>query len=335
MLAAKNTEYGAPSVLTITDVERPTIADDQILVEVRATAVTQGDRRLRTADFPGIAAVFGRAMTGVFAPRHSIGGSSFAGRVVAVGAKVKRFKTGDDVFGSVMHGAYAELLALSESEAVAKMPTRTSYSEAAALPYGAITALVFLKDMAKVQPGERVLIVGASGGVGHLAVQIAKHLGAHVTGVGHRHEDQVRALGADEFIDYRAEDFTERGQRWDVIFDTTEGDHFRAYRRALSQNGRYLSLFLTVRILVEMMVTALRSGPRAMAGVALGTPELLDDLRELVDARVVSPVIAERYPLEQIVAAHTALETSRPFGCIVVDVTDAERVRMPVMVRAA
>ena len=325
MRAARNTRYGSPTVLSVADVDRPTAGPKEILVEVHAAGVTQGDRRLRAADFPGISAWIGRPMVGIFVPRHHVGGSVFAGRVVAIGSDVSRFRVGDDVFGSVMHGAYAQYLAVKENEGVAKMPASTSYAEAAAIPYGGVTALAFLRDMAKVQPGERVLIVGASGGVGRLAVQVSKRLGAEVTGVCHRGQDRVRALGADDVIDYRAEDFTERGQQWDVIFDTTQGDHFRHYRKALTKTGRYLSVYVTPRILFEMLLTSIRKGPRAIAGVAMPTPKLMDDLRELVDAGALCEPIAQRFPLSRIVDAHEAVDGVPPFGSVIVDIVEAQR----------
>lgn len=323
MRAATNKNYGPPDVLRVTEQDRPTIKANQVLVEVEAAAVTQGDRRLRAADFPGLSAVFGRLLIGVFGPRQRVGGSAFAGRVVAVGAKVTRFSVGDDVYGSVMHGAYAEYLAVDEDAPMARMPSNVNYEQAAALPYGGVTALVFLRDIAKVQHGERVLIVGASGGVGRSAVQIAAHLGAEVTGVCSRGQDEVRALGAKAVIDYRKEDFARRGERWDVILDTTEGNHFRAFRAALTRTGRYLSLYVTVRVLVEMMWTALRSGPRALVGVAMGDGQVLDDLRNIVEQGALSEPIAERHSLEHIVAAHRALEPRPPLGSVIVEVGDA------------
>lgn len=322
MQAAINTRYGTPDVLTVDETARPTIGPREVLVQVHASAVTQGDRRLRAADFPGVSGVLGRLFLGVFGPRHPIGGSMFAGRVVEVGGEVTRFAVGDDVYGSVMHGAYAEYLALGAEEAIAKMPSNVEYGEAASLPYGAGTALVFLRDMAKVQPGERVLVVGASGGVGRMAVQVARHLGAEVTGVASRDADRVRALGAARVIDYRAEDFTALGERWDVILDTTEGDHFRAFRRALTSSGRYLSLYMTLRLVLEMAITKLRGGPRAMAGVAQGNAKLLDELRGLVEAGAIRPVVGARYPLARIADAHARLEGERRWGDVVVDVAE-------------
>lgn len=327
MRAAINDQYGDPSVLRLGEMPTPTIGAKEVLVQVFASDVTQGDRRLRAADFPGLSAVFGRLMFGVWAPRNRVGGTSFAGRVIAVGAEVTRLKVGDDVFGSVMRGAYAEYLAVSDEEPIAKMPANVSYAEAAALPYGGVTALVFLRDLAKVQPGERVLVVGGSGGIGRMAVQMAKHLGAHVTAVASRNEDLVRSLGADAYIDYRKDDFTQSGEQWDVIFDTTEGNHFRSFRAALSSVGRYLSLYMTVRVLFEMATTALRGGPRAITGVALGDAETLDEVCRLVEEGRLHAVVSERYPIEEITAAHASLEGSPPRGSIVVEIAAARRAR--------
>ena len=161
-----------------------------------------------------------------------------------------------------------------------------------------------------------------------MAVQIAKHLGAEVTGVCGGDGDLVRALGADEVIDYHTEDFTRRSRAWDVILDTTEGDHFRAFRRALTARGRYLSLYVTPRVLWEMAVTALREGPRAMCGVAQGTADLTEDLRELAEQGAVRAVIAERFTLADVAAAHAQLESKRPHGSVVIDVV-APRERAP------
>jgi len=322
MRAITTTMYGGPEVLEAVEIQRPTLRPDEILVRVHASSVTEGDRRLRAADFPGLSAVFGRLMLGLKRPRHAIGGSTFAGRVVQVGRDVTRFAVGDDVFGGAMHGAYAEYLAVPANSSVAKAPDGLTYGEAATLSYGGVTALVFLRDMARVQPGERVLIVGASGGVGRMAVQLAKHFGAHVTGVCGEDAELVRALGADEIIDYRSEDFTRRAERWDVILDTIEGNHFRAYRSALTPTGRYLSLYVTLGLLGQSALTRLRGGPRALTGVALGNPRLLDEVRALAQQGALRAVIAHRFPLAKTAEAHAFLETSHPHGSIVIDVVD-------------
>lgn len=320
MRAARHTSYGAPDVLQIVEVARPTPAPGQILVEVHASMVTQGDRRMRAADFPGVSALFGRLMFGLTGPRRTVPGDNFAGRVVAVGEGVGRFEVGDDVFGSALHGAHAEYVCVDEGGVVAAMPSNCTYREAAALPYGALTAWVFLFEMAKVQRGERVLIVGATGGVGRMAVQVASHLGAHVTAVGSRDEALIRQLGADDFIDYRQTDVTRTDARWDVIFDTTEQGRFRRFRRVLGKQGRYLTLYARLAALYHMLVTRLFRGPRAIVGVAMGTAEQMDTVRHLAEAGGVEAVIAETYPLEEIVEAHRALERGGLPGAVLVDV---------------
>lgn len=327
MRAAINNEYGTPDVLRLGEVARPLVGRRQVLVEVHASSVTEGDRRLRSADFPGFLSSLGRLATGLGSPRHPVGGSTFAGRVVEVGPDVSHLQPGDDVFGTTMHGAYAEYMAVSVDGAIGKMPRGVSYAEAAAIPYGAGTALHFLRDMAAVQPGERVLIIGASGGVGRMAVQVAKHLGAHVTGVCSTEPELVRALGADEVIDYRHEDFRTREQAWDVIFDTTQGDHFRSVVANLTRTGRYLSLYVTSRALWEMAVTKLFGGPRALVGVALGGPQQSEALRVLVEQGAIRATVARCYPLSEIVQAHRYLEQSHPHGSVVIEVIPAARMR--------
>ncbi len=322
MRAIINPNYGTPDVLQLTTIDRPTPGPDEILVRVHSTTVTHGDRRLRAADFPGIGAIFGRLMTGVFRPRHPVGGSNFAGRVVEVGKNVTRFAVGDDVFGGAMHGAYAEYVAVPEQSGIAKIAEGSTYGEAAALPYGAVTALSFLRDMAQVRAGERVLIVGATGGVGRMAIQIAKHLGAEVTAVCSGDPALARSLGADEVIDYKREDFTRHASAWDVILDTTEGNHFRKFRPSLTPHGRYLSLYVTIRLLWEMAVTRLRGGPRALTGVALGDPELAEDVRALAEQGAIRPLIARRFALEHTKDAHAFFETERPKGSVVIDVVN-------------
>ena len=322
MRAIKNEQYGAPQVLTPCEIDRPEVGPQEILVRIHATTVTQGDRRLRAADYPGISALFGRLFSGLLRPRHPVGGSNFSGRVVQVGEEVTRFSVGDDVFGSTMHGAYAEYLVIEAEGTVAPLPETTGYAEAAALPYGGVTALVFLRDIAQVQPGERVLVVGASGGVGRLAVSIAKHLGAHVTGVCSADAEIVRRQGADEVIDYRREHFAERGTQWDVIFDTTEGNHFRAFKKALTSTGRYLTLYVSLRVLLEMLLTKFQSGPRALCGVALGNTRLLTDLGELADITMLRDPVAARFPLHRASEAHALLEDEAPHGSIVLDVAE-------------
>ena len=325
MRAAIHTEYGAPRVLRVEEVARPTLADDQILVEVHASAVTQGDRRLRAADFPGAAALAGRLMFGLLRPRNPTPGTTFAGRVVEIGKSVTRFAVGDRVFGGCGNGAQAEYLAVAEASQVTKIPAGVAYDEAAAVPYGAATALEFMRDIAAVKPGDRVLIIGASGGVGRFAVQIARHLGAHVTGVCSADKaEMVRQLGARAVIDYAREDYTKNGETYDVIFDTVCGDGFRKAKPSLSPRGRYVSLYMTLRIGLQMLWGAVFGGRRAAAGVVINNQRLMEEVAVLLGEGAIWPVVAERFGLDRVVDAHATLENS-PKGAVVVSVVDSAR----------
>ena len=319
MKAAFQNQFGSPQVLSIKEVERPAITTNQVLVQVHASPVTQGDRRLRAADYPGISSVIGRLMFGVFRPRNPIPGTMFAGRVAAVGQDVTGLSVGDDVFGSSDNSAHAEYLAVPEDGPIALMPPGVDYAEAAATPYGAGTALAFLRDVAQVQPGDQVLIVGASGGVGRFAVQIARHLGAQVTGVASAPKAaMVQELGATEVIDYDSEDYTRNGKRYDVIFDTSTGDGFRAARRSLTARGRYVTVYLNLLVLAQMLVTSLFRGRSVKSSVVLGDQELTRDVAALLEQRAIRPLLAAQYPLARIADAHTELEENRPGGEVVV-----------------
>ena len=321
MQAVQYMTYGAPDVLALAEIPQPAPGDDEVLVAVRASAVTQGDRRLRAADFPGIGWLPGRLMTGLVRPRHAVPGTTFAGRIVSVGAAVTRFAVGDDVFGIGLRGAYAEYLVARAAGALAHAPAGLDSAEAAALPYGASTALTFLRDLARVQRGERVAIVGASGEVGRFAVQLARHLGAEVTGVCSRDFDLVRELGADHVVDHTQEDFTASGQRHDVIFDTTGKNRFARYRKALTPRGRYLTLQLSLASLLQMAATSVLGGRRALAGVAMPTSDELEAVRELAETRALRPVLARRFPLARTAEAHAFVEAGCTRGSVVVEVS--------------
>jgi len=319
MKAALTTTYGSVDVLETREVPRPTLGPHDVLVRVRATPVTAGDVRLRTANFPSLSALPGRLMIGVFRPKNPIQGTMFAGRIVEVGSAVTRYAIGDDVFGNTMHGAYAEYLAMPESSAMAKMPSNLSYDEVAAVPYGAFTALRFLRDVGSVKPHDKVLIVGASGGVGRFAVQLAKHLGAEVTAVcSRRSSDLVRSLGADHVIDHETTDFTQNGVRYDVIFDTAGVTTFGRTRSSLTEHGRYMTLYLSIGLLLHVIVTSIFGGPKAKFTVALGNHDDMNELRGLMERGVIRPTIAQRFPLERIADAHTEAERGSVHGSVLV-----------------
>ena len=319
MKAATQHTYGSPNVLQIEEIVVPSVGDHDVLVAVRASAVSHGDRRMRSADFPGSTAVLGRLAAGVFRPRNPTGGTVFSGRVAAIGRSVTRYAVGDDVFGAALHGSYAEYLSMAEDGALAHMPHDATYEQAAALPYGAMTALVFMRDLGEVQPNQRVLILGASGGVGRFAVQIAKHLGAEVTGVCSAASfELVRTLGADHLIDYRTDDFTQNGRQYDVIFDTATATTFSDARHSLTSRGRFLTLALGFRVLAEMAVTALLGGRRAIFGVSFGSADQMAHLALLAEQGAISPVIDRSFPLAQIDQAHAYQERQTDHGTVIV-----------------
>ncbi len=326
MKAATHTHYGTPNVLRVEEVPAPNVAATQILIAVHAVPVTQGDRRLRAADFPGVGAIPGRLMFGVFRPRHGRPGTNFAGRVIAVGADVTRFAVGDDVFGSCDYGACAEQLAVDEESPVAKIPEGFDYDEAAAIPYGAGTALAFLRDIAEVQPGERVLIVGAAGGVGRFAVQIARHLGAEVTGVCRGSDSAlVRRLGASAVIDYQRQDYTAGGQNYDVIFDTSDSEGFRRARQALRPGGRYVSVYLDTRMLLQMLMTSILGDRRALSGVVMGEQRRTEELAALMEQGEIWPVLDAHFALDETAQAHAAFEGERLQGAVTIRVCASSR----------
>src|SRR5262245_9213737 len=263
MKAAFTPTYGPADILETRDVPMPNVGAHDVLVQVHASPVTAGDVRLRAGDFPSFTKL-ARLVLGLFRPKHPVQGTMFAGRIVEVGAAVERYAVGDDVFGFTGHGAYAEYLAMPEDGAMAKMPSNMGYDEVAAVPYGAGTARYFLRDLGAVKRGDRVLIVGASGGVGRFAVQLAKHDGAEVTAICSRKSfDLVSSLGADHVIDHASEDFARNGQRYDVIFDVAGVTRFGRARSSLTDKGRYLTLLISVCVLLQMAVTRIFGGRRA------------------------------------------------------------------------
>ncbi len=295
MKAIVYTKYGSPDVLQLKDVEKPAPTDTEVLIKIHAASVNAYDWHFLTADIFLIRLMGG----GLLKPKYTRLGADIAGRIEAVGRNVKQFQPGDEVFGMI-RGGFAEYACAPES-ALALKPSNLSFEEAAAVPMAAVTALQGLRDAGQVQAGQKVLINGASGGVGTFAVQIAKSYGAEVTAVcSTRNMDQARSLGADHVIDYTQEDFTQNGQQYDLILAVNGYHPLAAYKRALAPNGRYIMAGgSTAQIFQAMLLGSLmsRSGDKKMGGVAAKRDQKdLAFLKELLEAGKVAPVIDRRYP---------------------------------------
>lgn len=318
MLAVTANAYGTPDVLTLDNVAEPAVGPRDVLVEVIASAITRGDTRLRAADYPGPLVIAGRLFSGVFRPRHRVPGTTFAGRVVSVGAEVTEFAPGDDVFGLAMHGAHAERLVISADKGIAHMPRDIDHVDAAALSYGAASACYFVDELGDASPGEHVVVIGAGGGVGRYAVQVALARGARVTAVASaRHHDLMRELGVDAIV----EPGTPIEGPIDLVFDTSGTSSLGAWRDRLVDNGRFVTTDISGRLALDLLLGAFRSGPKARTGVAEDTAARLIAVRELVESGQLRPVCAATFALRDIASAHTFAERERPSGDVVVQVS--------------
>jgi NADPH:quinone reductase-like Zn-dependent oxidoreductase len=327
MRAAIYRRYGSPEVVSVEDVAKPTPKPHEILIKVHASTVSSGDYRARSLSMPPGFGQIAPLVFGVRGPRQPILGTELSGEIEAIGADVSKFKVGDTVFAfpSFAMGAHAEYRALPQDGPVARMPRDLSFSEAAALSFGGVTALLFLRDRAKIRSGEKVLVIGASGAVGSAAVQLAKHFGADVTGVcSAANVGLVRSIGADHVIDYANEDFTKSTVRYDIICDTIGVTSFAACKSALKPGGR---LLLVSSGLGQVLAAGSKShGRTVMAGSGGETVEHLLFLKQLAEDGAFKPVVDRCFSLEQIVEAHRRVDTGRKMGSVVVLVSsDAQR----------
>jgi NADPH:quinone reductase-like Zn-dependent oxidoreductase len=328
MKAVVWTRYGPPDVLELREVEKPTPEANEVLIRIHATTVTAGDCELRSLDFPIYLSLAMRLWRGLLRPRGtSIPGTELAGEIEAVGTDVKLFKEGDQVFGSagVDFGANAEYISLPEEPGemeggVAIKPANMTYEEAATVPFGGRDALHFLRK-ANIQSGQKVLINGAGGSIGTFAVQLAKYFGAEVAAVDSTAKlDMLHSLGADQVIDYTQEDFTKRGEIYDVIFDVVGTVSFTRSGRSIAQNGTYLLANPLRSQMVRGPWTGMTSNRRVVMETASGTIEDLVYLRGLIEAGRIRTVIDRTYPLEQIVEAHRYVEKGGKLGNVVIAV---------------
>jgi len=322
MRTAIVTTYGSPDAIELQDVPVPTTRSTELRVRVHASVVTQGDRRVRAGDYPGIMHVVGRLMMGWSGPRASVPGGMFAGVVESVGNRVTGFQPGDRVFGASMAGAHAEMLIIDEKKAVADIPEGISFAEAAAVQFGTGTAVPYLQELGAVKPGQRVLIIGANGGVGRYAVQLARHMGAHVTGVCRADQAEwVQSLGAHQTIARDQADWRDSDATWDVVFDTSDAFTFGDAEPRLTHNGRFLTLGLSTWSGVwDLLRTRLSSGKRMGWTVVLDDQANVQTVAQLLTAGAIRAVIGPRFPLERLADAHRLLEARTAQGDVVIDV---------------
>ncbi len=314
------TQYGTPDVLQLQEVDMPIPKEQELLIKVQAAAIT-------TAGLIGRKGLprFSRLFSGLFRPKKAILGMELAGEIRAIGKGVSSFKTGDQVFGltGLRLGSNAEYACLAEDAALLPKPTNMTYEESAAIVEGGLTALNFLRSKGKIKAGQRVLIYGASGSVGTASIQIAKYLGAHVTGVcSTANLDLVKSLGAHEVIDYTRQDFTQNGQAYDLIFDTVGKCSFLNCRGSLKSNGIYLAA-AGLSTVFHMLWTKWFSRQKAILATTYlrSTEAIKEDLvavKLLVEAGVLKSVIDKRYTLEQTPDAHRYVETGRKKGNVVI-----------------
>lgn len=331
MKAVVQDRYGAPDVLEFRAVDTPVAGDDEVLVEVRAASVNAYDWHIMRGD-PYLFRLMAPAIAGLRGPKHKIRGRDFAGRVAAVGGNVTRFRPGDEVYGDLHHrsGTFAEYVAVPEGQ-VARKPANLTFEQAAAIPLAGNTALMGLRDVADVQPGQRVLVNGASGGVGTFAVQLARSYGAEVTAVcSTRNVEMVRELGPAHVVDYTQQDFTRTGQRYDVVFDLVANRSLTALRRALTPSGVLLlsgggvskggSVFGPMGLVLRAKLVGRFARHRMVVLEEMPSSENLAALREIVESGRLTPVIDRTYPLAETAEAIRYVEVEHARAKVVITV---------------
>lgn len=317
MKAVEYKKYGGPEVLEINEIEKPAPKDNEVFVKVKATTVTPVDCVFRSGK------VFSaRMFTGITKPKNPVLGSELSGIVEAVGKNVTKFEVGDEVFGG--GPGHQEYVCLPVDGPLAFKPDHLTFDQAAAITYGTLTALPFLRDSGDIKNRKKILINGASGSIGTYAVQLAKHYGAEVAGVcSTANVEMVKSLGADKVIDYKKEDFTQTGETWDIIFDTVGKSSFSKSKPALTENGIYMTTTMGMAILFQMIWTSKFGNKKAnISFTGLRPPEETSKdllfIKRLVDEGKIKPVIDRTYPLGQIADAYRYVEKGHKAGNVVI-----------------
>lgn len=324
--AILHTQYGPPDLLQLKEVETPAPKDNEVLIAVQATTVSTGDCNVRNFTFVTKSMLpIAKLMFGIRRPwKARILGTELAGEVTRIGKDVTRFKTGDRVVASTgaAGGGHAQNACVSETVPVAIKPDSLSWEQAVAIPFGANTALYFLRDLGKIRAGQDLLIIGASGAIGSAGVQLAKHFGATATGVSSgANVELVKSLGADTVIDYTREDFTKNGKTYDVIFDVVGATTFERCQSSLKANGVFLQNIMELSDIVRVLWTSIAGGKKIKGGVAIGNMANMSLITALAEAGTLRPIIDRSYPLERIAEAFKYVEQGHKKGNVVITVT--------------
>lgn len=314
------TKYGPPEVLQAVNIPTPSPKDNEILVETYATTVTAGDCVVRSFNMPKGFKLLGRLAIGFSKPRNQILGAELSGKIIELGKNVRKFNIGDDVivYRNKKYGGYAEFCCIAEDEIIQLKPKELTYEQAAAVPFGAITALHFLKK-AGIEKDMKVLINGASGSVGTYAVQIAHFFGAEVTGVcSSQNVGLVQSLGAKKIIDYNRTNFTRLDETYDIIFDAAGKTKFSGCRNILKKNGKYIHTVMVFSGIKRLWYSF--TGKEIIGGEARVSQEDFTELMSLLKSKVIQPILDRNYTLDQIVQAHQYVDTGRKKGNVTITI---------------
>jgi NADPH:quinone reductase-like Zn-dependent oxidoreductase len=323
--AILHTRYGSPDLLQLKEVDRPLPRDNEILVAIHATTVSTGDCNMRNFTFVTKSMLpLAKLMFGIGRPwKARVLGTELAGEVERAGKHVTRFKAGDRVVAStgMSGGGHAQYACIPETGALAIVPDSLNWEEAVAIPFGANTALYFLRDLGRIQAGQELLIIGASGSIGSAAVQLAKHFGATVTAVcSGANAEMVKSLGADKVIDYTKEDFTRNGEAYDLIFDIVGATTFDRCQHSLKSQGVFLQNIMGLTDMVRILWTSIAGGKKLKGGVAMENVQRMNFIVELAAAGKLKPVIDRSYALEHIAEAFKHVERGHKKGNVVITV---------------
>jgi NADPH2:quinone reductase len=315
-------KYGSPDVLETAELDKPSPMPNEVLIRVFASTVTTADCMMRKGD-----TFLSRILLGFMKPakKFQILGTEFSGTIEATGAKVKKFKPGDEVyaFRGFGTGCYAQYKCMNENGSVALKPSNMKFTEAASVVDGATTALFFLKEKANIQKGQKVLINGASGSVGSFAVQLAKYFGAEVTGVcSTKNIELVKSLGADKVVDYTKENFTRTVDTYDIIFDTIGKSSFALCRKALKRNGKYVVTVMTFKVILQSILTKIENKKKVIFAMSLNKTEALNFIRTVIEEGKLKTIIDKQFRLEELPAAHGYVENGHKVGNVVITVIE-------------